>query len=42
MVAQLGYRHRIATSIEELDSVGIDMNAGVNGAEWIEVREHID
>ena len=42
MVAQLGYRHRIATCIEELDSVGIDMNAGVNGAERVEVREHID
>ena len=42
MVAQLGYRHRIATCIEELDSVGIDMNAGVNGAERVEVGEHID
>ena len=42
MVAQLGYRHRIATCIEELDSVGVDMDAGVNGAERVEVGEHID
>ena len=42
MVAQLRYWHRIATGIEELDSVGVDMNAGVNGAERVEVREHID
>ena len=42
MVAQLRYWHRIATGIEELDSVGIDMNARVDGAEWIEVGEHVD
>ena len=42
MVAQLGYRHRIATCIEELDSVCVDMDAGVNGAERVEVGEHID
>ena len=42
MVAQLRYWHRIATCIEELDSVGVDMDAGVNGAERVEVGEHID
>ena len=42
MVAQLRYWHRIATGIEKLDSVGIDMNARVDGAEWIEVGEHVD